>query len=158
MAYINSLYKAMLVAEDVTEVGASITKDKCYVVQHYTYSSERDRHDIQMMDSLEESSYIDFVIRVADTGTGKQFYQHMMVNEAYTYSFLFNAKFNGSGRMQGYDDGMMVKGYIVDIEEDISASNSEDGKDTQVLMKVKLLLNSITYIGNETSLVLNMYK
>ncbi len=158
MAYINSLYNAMLVAEDVNEVGASITRDKCYVVQHYSYSSERRRHDVQMIESMEMSSYIDFVIRIANANAGKQFYQQMRVNEAFTYSFLFNATFNGSGRMLGYEDGMIVKGYIVDIEEDISASNQEEGKDTQVLMKVKLLLNSITYIGNEKSLVLNMYK
>lgn len=158
MAYINSLYKAMLVAEDVTEVEASITRDKCYVVQHYSYSSQRHRNDIQMIESLEMSSYIDFVIRIAGAHAGKQFYQQMRMNEAFTYSFLFNANFNNSGRLLGYEDGMMVKGYIVDIEEDISASNQEEGKDTQVLMKVKLLLNSITYIGNETSLVLNMNK
>ncbi len=156
MAYTNSLLRAMLVAEDVTQVGESITRDKCYVVQHFTYGNQRNRLAVQMMNRMEDSSYIDFVIRVADAYSGKQFYQQMKDSEPYTYSFIFNAAYNSSGRLQDYDDVMMVKGYIIDIEEDISASNQNEGHDTQVLMKVKLLLSSITYIGNESNLVLNI--
>ncbi len=156
MAYTNSLLKAMLVAEDVTLVRESVTKDKCYVVQHFSYGSQRNRLASQMVNRMEDSSYIDFVVRIADTYSGKQFYQQMKDSEPYTYSFIFNAVYNGSGRLLDYEDVMMVKGYIIDIEEDISASNQDEGRDTQVLMKVRLLLCSITYLGNESNLVLNI--
>ncbi len=156
MAYSNALLKALLVAEDVTQVKESITKDKCYVVQHFSYSSQRDRLASRMMVSMEDSSYVDFVIRIASTGTGKQFYQQMTETDSYAYSFLFNASFNGSGRLMDFDDVMVVKGFIVDMEEIISSNSQHDHDDTQVLMKVRLLLCNITYLGSETNQELNL--
>ncbi len=156
MAQPNALLRAMLVAEDVTMVMNSITKDKCFVVQHFSYNSQRERVASRMMTSMEDSSYIDFVIRIASANAGKTFYQHMTQNEPFAYSFLFNASFNGSGRLTDYDDAMMVKGFIVDMEEEICSSSQDNLPDMQVLIKVKLLLTSITYIGNEQNLKLTI--
>ena len=152
----NALIRAMLVAEDITMVKNSITKDKCYVVQHYFYESQRERVGARMISGVEDSSYINLVIRIAAAGTGRQFYQQMTENEPFVYSILFNATFNGSDRLLDFDDAMMVKGYIVDIEETISTGNLIHGADTQVLMKLKLLLNTITYIGSERNIELDI--
>ena len=148
MPYTNALLRAMLVAEDITMVKEGITKDKCYVVQHYAYSSQRDRVGSLMMSGVEDSSFIDLVIRIADSGTAKQFYQQMTESEPFAYSILFNASFNANERLTGFDDAIMVKGFIVDIEEIINTSALDTQDDTQVLMKVRLLLSTITYLGN----------
>ena len=110
MPYTNALLRAMLVAEDITMVKEGITKDKCYVVQHYAYSSQRDRVGSLMMSGVEDSSFIDLVIRIADSGTAKQFYQQMTESEPFAYSILFNASFNANERLTGFDDAIMVKG------------------------------------------------
>ena len=154
MANTNALIRAMFVAEDITMVKDGITKDKCYVVQHYSYDSQRDRVGVRMMSGTEDSSYITLVIRIANSGTGRQFYQQMTETAPFVYSILFNATFNSSNRLLDFDDAMMVKGYIVDIEEHINTGNLQQGDDTQVLMKVKLLLSTITYLGSEHNIEL----
>lgn len=156
MANTNALLRAMFVAEDITMVKESVTKDKCFVVQHFSYDSQRDRVGVRMMSGTEDSSYINLVIRIANVGTARLFYQQMNESAPFVYSILFNASFNANDRLLDFDDAMMVKGYIVDIEETINTGNLKQGDDTQVLMKVKLLLSTITYLGSEHNIELDI--
>jgi len=43
----------------------------------------------------------------------------------------------------------VVDGYVVNLEEKYISGMSEDGKSNQILLEVKMLLRSVTYLGVE---------
>ncbi len=52
-------------------------------------------------------------------------------------------------RLKNYDDAMIVRGYVVDVNEDYNPILTEKGTTEQMLVEVTLLLGSITYVGKE---------
>ena len=52
-------------------------------------------------------------------------------------------------RLKDYDDGMVVNGYVVSVEEQYSSLQDDKGVDKQMLLEVKLLVRSTLYMGRE---------
>ena len=50
-----------------------------------------------------------------------------------------------------YEDGMVVNGYIVHIEENYTTAAQQDGSNTQIELSVKLLSRSVTYLGADNN-------
>ena len=57
--------------------------------------------------------------------------------------------------MNDYEDGMVVNGYVVSVEENYSTSGNMTGEDEQILLDVTILARSVTYMGREEQ---NNYK
>ena len=55
--------------------------------------------------------------------------------------------YNENQRLNSYEDGMVINGYIVHIEEKYSSTTNQAGSNTQIEMKVTLLSRSVTYLG-----------
>ena len=47
------------------------------------------------------------------------------------------------------EDGMVINGYVVNVEEDYSSLHNEAGESNQILLNVTLLVRSVTYMGRE---------
>lgn len=149
--YSNHL-KVVLVMEDICEMSDAILRSNCFTVQHFHYESRRSRNDESgVIRYAEDSTVLDITIRINNPDGGKQLFAHMQDQELHTYSFLFNATFKPTGRIDRYEDAMMTFGYVVDIEEDFS-SNQPSGRQEQMLMHVKLLLSSIVFMGRDRNL------
>ena len=142
--------KVVFVDEDLCEMSEAILRSNCLTVQHFSYESKRN-HDNRSGSTLhnEDSTILDFTIRIDTPDRGKRLLEQMQEQEDFAYSFLFNATFKQNGRLDDYDDGMVAQGSIIDIEEVFSSDNQE-----QMLMHIKLLLLSITFIGKEQNLVM----
>ena len=52
-------------------------------------------------------------------------------------------------RLKDYDDGMVVNGYVVSVEEQYNSLKDDDGLDKQMMLEVKLLVRSTIYMGRE---------
>ena len=72
-------------------------------------------------------------------------------NEHFRFSFLFNATFNQNERLNDYEDGMVCDGYVVDVDESYSSYSYKEANDKQMLLNIKLLLLSTTYIGRDNN-------
>ena len=77
-----------------------------------------------------------------------------MENTPSDYTFLFNASFNDQQRLKSYDNMFIVNGYVVDVEDDFDSGEKET---RQMLVRVKLFVNAITYKGKmmDRQLVIN---
>ena len=53
--------------------------------------------------------------------------------------------------MSNYEDGMVVDGYVVHVEETYSTKIEEDGGDKQMLLNVTLQVRSVIYLGRENN-------
>ena len=154
-AYSNYL-KVVFVPEDICEMSDAVLRSNCFTVQHFSYNSQRRRQTATGNTThAEDATLLNITIRINTPDCGRQLLDHMQDQELHAYSFLFNATFKPTGRIADYEDAMMTRGYIVDIEEDFS-TNRKGGQQEQMLMHIRMLLRSITFVGRENNVVLTV--
>jgi len=79
----------------------------------------------------------------------------LVSNSYFNFSFLFNTTFNANQRIADYEDGMVVNGYVVSVEENFNSAANQNGEDEQILLDVTLLVRSVIYLGREQQNNLN---
>lgn len=146
--YSNEL-KAFVVAEDFLENPMSVLKENCLTVQHFDYQCEHKRNASGEVYGPTEPVILKFTVRVNSPKHAKVFYSNLLSNSYFNYSFLFNANFNANQRLGDYEDGMVVNGYVVSVEENYSTGKNATGEDEQILLDVTILARSVTYMGRE---------
>jgi hypothetical protein len=57
--------------------------------------------------------------------------------------------YDNNQRLKDYEDGMVVNGYVVSVEEQYNSLKDEAGLDKQMMLEVKLLVRSTIYMGRE---------
>ena len=152
--YSNEL-KAFVVAEDFLDNPMNVLKENCLTVQHFDYQCEHKRNASGEVYGPTEPVILKFSVRVNSPKHAKVFYSNLLSNSYFNYSFLFNATFNANQRLGDYEDGMVVNGYVVSVEENYSAGKNQTGEDEQILLDVTILARSVTYLGREEQ---NNYK
>ena len=133
--------KAMLYTDDVRlldERRLRIPCDRCFTVLHFSYECKRERNKSGYPFGKTTTTILDFTIRLMSPEDGKPFYHQMQQNEPEFFTFLFNATLFNRQYVTGYEDAMVVNGYVIDVEDDFT---------NEMLIHVKLLVANITYIG-----------
>lgn len=146
--YSNEL-KALLVPEDFLENPMSVLKEQCLTVQHFDYQCEHKRNASGEVYGSTEPVILKFSIRVNSPRQARVFYNNLLSNSDHNYSFLFNATFNTNQRLNNCEDGMVVNGYVVSVEENYSAGQNVTGEDEQILLDVTIMVRRVTYLGRE---------
>ena len=129
MSIISDYLKAILYPDNLLEYGKigdnqwNAEKEKCPVIQHFSYKVQRN--------------------------DSKLFYDRLMSNELFEYTFIFNATFDDNKRLKSFEDAMVTRGYVVDVKEDYDRAVTDGNLSDQILVEVTLLLSSITYVGKE---------
>jgi hypothetical protein len=90
-----------------------------------------------------------FTIRVNSPSHARELYQRLALNGHNDFSILFNVTYDNNSRLAGYEDGMVVNGYVVSVEEKYSSLRDESGLDKQMELDVKVLVRSTIYLGRE---------
>lgn len=151
-AMISNELKAMLVTEDITESGVNVRQENCFTVQHFSYECSRRRNSAGEPYGPTVPSFLTFTVKVASDNNGKVFFDRIIGSETFRYSFLFNASFNDMRALSGFQDAMVATGYIVDLEEIYESVPAGDGSSEQMLIRAKLLLCNLAYVGRESIL------
>ena len=138
-----TLYPANILTEEICR----IPLDKCFTILHFSYACSRERNKSGFPQGNTTTTFLDFTIRLLQPDDGKYFYQLMQQNEPGDFTFIFNADIQKRQFVTGYEDGMVVCGYVVDVEDDYSTTPVADGSTEQMMIHVKLLVANITYIG-----------
>ena len=141
--------KAFVVPEDFLENPKNVLKEHCLVVQHFDYVAEHKRNASGEVYGPTEPVMLKFTIRVNSPRHAKVFYSNLLSNAPFNYSFLFNATFNSFQRLASYEDGLVVNGYVVSVEENYSANKGITGEEEQILLDVKIFTRSVTFMGRE---------
>ncbi len=117
------------------------SKSNGYTVQQFSYKCERKRDEVGTTFGVNEDVVVDFTIRVMSADQ-VLFYEKLKDLGADYYSFVFNGIFE-NGRLQYYDNAIMVDGFVVDVEECGSNDNS------QALLHIKILARELTYVQHD---------
>lgn len=148
--YSNEL-KAVVVMENFLENPMNVMKENCMTIQHFNYECVHKRNDSDEIYGAIEPVILEFTVRANSPRQAKAFYQEIISNEHSNFSFLFNVTYNQYQRLSTYEDGMVVNGYIVHIEEDYSSLASSNGNNSQIELRVKILTRSVTYLGTDSN-------
>ena len=146
--YSNEL-KAIIVADDFLENPMNILKDNCLTVQRFEYLCEHKRNAAGEVYGPTEPVILKLSVRVNSPRHTKVFFRHLLSNGYYSYSILFNASFNTNQRLSNYEDGLVVNGYVVSVEENYNADKSITGEEEQMMLDVIIMASSVTYLGRE---------
>ena len=155
MSFISNFLKAILYPDNLLEYGKigdnqwNAEKDKCPVIQHFSYKVERNRNDAGIPYGGTTPTELKFTIRLGQPDDSKLFYDRLMSNELFEYTFIFNATFDDNKRLKSFEDAMVTRGYVVDVKEDYDRAVTDGNLSDQILVEVTLLLSSITYVGKE---------
>ena len=155
MKILSDYLKAILYPENFLENGRisenqwSVEKDKCPVIQHFAYKVQRNRNDAGIPYGGTIPTELKFTIRLGQPEDSKLYYQHLVLNELFEYSFIFNATFDDNKRLKNFEDAMVTRGYVVDVKEDFDVAVTDENLSDQIMVEVTLLLSSITYVGKE---------
>ena len=141
--------KAVFYPDNLQEVEENLEKRLCQTIQHFSYKCQRSRNDAGIPYGSTTPTELQFTVKLETPDDSKVFYQRIQQNELFDYTFLFNATFDHRDRLKSYDDAMIVRGFVVDVKEDYDASVNEDGTVQQILIRVTLLLSSITYVSKD---------
>jgi len=137
------IYPSNILAEDICR----IPMDKCFTVLHFNYECKKERNQAGFPFGDTTSTILSFTIKLMNPEDGKLFYQRMQINEPDYFTFMFNAMLEDHQEVIGYEDAMVVCGYVVDVEDDYSTTPSKNGYTEQMQIHVKLMIANITYIG-----------
>ena len=146
--------KAVLFSDEIQDGGQNVLKEKCCTLNYFGYRCERSRNDAGFPYGLTNPAVLSFTVRLVQAEEGTIYHQRLMENTPSDYTFLFNASFNDQQRLKSYDNMFIVNGYVVDVEDDFDSGEKET---RQMLIRVKLFVNSITYKGKmmDRQLVIN---
>ncbi|MGM9760184.1 MAG: hypothetical protein ACI30I_08745 [Parabacteroides sp.] len=143
---LSNYLKALVTLEDLT-LGLPIRQKGCQTVQHFSYRCGRSRNSQGKPYGPTTASILHFTLKSLSNNESKHFYRRLQDNETHTFSFLFNATFDGLQLLSDYDDAMVVTGYVIDIEEFFGTQMEEIEDKEQMYMRVDLLVESIEYVG-----------
>jgi hypothetical protein len=146
--------KAVLFADELQDGCQNVLKEKCCTVEYFGYRCERSRNDTGFPYGPTNPTVLSFTVRLVQYVEGLVYHQRLMENNPSDYVFLFNASFNDQQRLKSYDNMFIVNGYVIDVEDDFSSGDKES---RQMLIRVKLFVNSIIYKGkmSDKQLVIN---
>ena len=146
--------KAVLFADEMQDGGQNVLKEKCCTLEYFGYRCERSRNDAGFPYGSTNPAVLSFTVRLVVPEEGTVYHQRLLENVPNDYTFLFNASFNDQQRLKSCDNMFIVNGYVIDVEDDFTAGSKES---RQMLIRVKLFVNSITYKGKmmDRQLVIN---
>ena len=148
--------KALLVMEDFRDNPLNVLQENCHTVQHFRYEARHQRNNDIGIYGATEPVLLDFTVRLTAVCDVKFFTRHIVLNSPFPFSFLFNASFNDNRRLRDYEDGMVVDGYVVDLKEEFESAPEAGGAAEQILLHVRMLVRSMTVLGQEEQNSLKM--
>ena len=140
-----------MVFEDVSASQVSVPKDQFYTVQHFDYKCTRSRDGNGEPYGPTLSVVLNASVKMTAASAGKVLYERLQQNSQFPFTFIFNATFDSDKRLEDYDDGMVIYGYVVDIDESHNYMMKPDDGSRQVMIGFRVLVSSITFLGKDSN-------
>lgn len=147
--YSNEL-KAVVIADEFQTV-QNVLKEKCLTLQHFDYHCEYNRNNNGEHFGSQQPAILNFTIRVNSMSQAYPFYKNLVAAGNFEYTFLFNPIFNANLRLSSYEDGMVIDGYVVSVEEKYNAGRNNENRDEQVTLDIQILIRSVVYLGRDAN-------
>lgn len=152
-ALLSNELKAVVVTENFLEEPKNILKENCLTIQQFSYNCVHKRNSAGEVYGATKPVILDIKVRVNSPYHVKVFYSALEQNQHHDFSILFNVTFQANGHLADYEDGMVVNGYVVKVEEDYQGTKNRESHDERMMLNVKILVRSAIYLGKEKNFV-----
>lgn len=143
MALLSNNTKAVLFNDNMLDIGY-VQKSRCYVVQHYDFTLNRSRNAAGEVYGFDSGSTLILNLRIGANQNLEPFYRSLSDRELTTFSFIFNAQYDKLNLVENYDSAIIVKGSLIDIEEEY---NSKPGNDKpHMSIRIMILVRNVQYL------------
>ncbi|MBR6841530.1 MAG: hypothetical protein IKM77_04425 [Prevotella sp.] len=143
--------KAIVVVDDIIENTTIIYKQNCLDVQHLQYDCCRKLNQAGDIYGPMEPVIINFRIKVNSALHTSVFYKFLASKSRANFSFLFNATYGDYNRLESYEDGMVVRAFVIGVKQAFSGGK-EENQNSQMMLDVQALVCSTVYIGTERNI------
>jgi len=157
MATISTEQRAVVVVSDINDNSTVINKEKCQVIQRFNYDSCCKLNEAGKVYGPMEPTILSFRIRVNDPSHSDVFYSALATKARQNVSFLFNATYE-SDHLNGYEDGMVVNGYVTSVKQVYISGKNENGEGSLMMLDVEMLVCSVIYLGDERNITADFIK
>lgn len=140
---------------NVKETFNVIRRDIGETVQNYNYEVFRTRNVKGLPYGHPHSSLLEIKVKNFSESFASFYYKGMQSNTPKEISLVFNAEYQADGRLKGYDEALVVRGYIVEATE---AFSSEKEINFQRVLTVKILACKMEYCGTDASVAMQIIK
>lgn len=146
--YSNEL-KAVLILDNFQDTPQSVLRENCIMVSHIDYHCEFRRNNSNTVYGAVDPVILNFSIRIGSAKKGNPFYRQLVENGHNMYTFLYNVTYDQNDRIDTYEDGMIVDAFVVKVDQEYTTQHTGLDSDEQIMLRVKLLVRSITYLGTD---------
>ncbi|MBQ2025806.1 MAG: hypothetical protein II215_04980 [Paludibacteraceae bacterium] len=123
-------------------------KQMCSTICQFDYACKRDVDEAGRQTGITNTTVMTVALKSATVDKYKELYKALKSTQISCFSVLFNAVFDQDNQLSDYYGGMVVDGYVVDIEESFDvASLNPNG----MSLTVKIVVNTIKYVGRQTT-------
>lgn len=153
--HISNQLKVVVFNLNVKDTYNVIRRDIGETVQNYNYDVFRTRNEKGLPYGQPHSSLLEVTVKNFSENFASFYYKGMHSNTPQEISLVFNAEYQADGRLKGYDEAVVVRGYIVEVTE---AFSSEKGINFQRVLSVKILACRMEYCGTDASVAIQIIK
>ena len=145
--------RAVLFVGNVNEI-AALRQECGFTIQHLDYESFRSRDKSGQPYGPSNASLANITLRSISGEGYKKLYEALKLKECNAFSVLYNVKYVKNHIVDSYEMGIVLYGYIVEIEEVFDTHHKND---QSMMLNMKILLHSVSYMGENTQrkLVIN---
>lgn len=157
MTTLSNNTKVVLFPESILD-GHPVYRSKCIVVEHYDFSLGRNLNSQGDAYGCTGDRNVKIKITVGSRDNLKLFYERMNQQFQSSYTLLFNVRYDDDNMVgDNYDGGMVLNGFICDLEEGYIQHPDGSGK-TEFTITITILLISLTCIGSSRNLQFELHK
>lgn len=150
MAILSNNVKVSLATVDICEQNL-LSRNSLATVQSYDYNLVKIINPYGTVSDNAGGSVFKFTIRVGTKDNLTVYYERLQQTFQTAFSLLFNPIFDDSGNLVSYGGALIIRGYVVDLEE-IYDRQLADTQGEQMSLSVNVLIKKIIYIGENNNL------
>ena len=148
--------KAVLLQGDILEDNVKYGQKDCQTVLVFDYNFERNCNSKGIPFGATINPVVGFTLRITDDLKVKSFFSLLKSEDIVEFSFVFGITFDSDSKISNYENAVVVRGYVVGIEQDYSYGASSEGA-FQKKLNVKFLALDVTYSGSQSNKTLDIF-
>ncbi len=144
--------KAILVVDDINE-NTVVYKQNCLDVQHFQYDCCRKLNQAGNIYGPMEPVILNFRVKVNSSRHTSLFYNYLSSKSRAKFSILFNVNYGDYNRLESYEDGLVVHGFVIGVKQAFSGGKNDGDQNSQMMLDVQVLVSTTMYLGVENSIM-----
>ncbi len=143
----NYIKTSLYIGDMREDVDPAISRDEVVTIQSFGYSISKGRNANGDPHGGVKPSTVNFVIRSPKVEQSRKIYRLLREGEVLKLSFLFNPYYNLDGDLADQNAATVIAGVVTSAREEYDSQQSKSSE-TRIMMRVSMMIYSITYIGS----------